>query len=211
MNRRPLCVVKLGGSLASSPELKSWLEVIAQNGAGHTVIVPGGGPFADAVREAQQHQPFDDAAAHRMALLAMEQYGVMLAALQPELMTANSVEGMEALLSANKVAVWMPSAMALACTDLPCTWELTSDSLAAWLAAEIGAEMLVLVKSVQMERQISIEEMQDRSWVDPLFVEYTRELTQDIRRERVVLLGPGDRERLSVVLSVTSQRSMRTS
>ena len=46
-------VVKLGGSFAFSVHLRAWIEAIAAC-AGRVVIVPGGGPFADTVRAAQQ-------------------------------------------------------------------------------------------------------------------------------------------------------------
>ena len=40
-----LAVVKLGGSHATCPHLKDWLNAIASE-AGSIAIVPGGGPFA---------------------------------------------------------------------------------------------------------------------------------------------------------------------
>ena len=76
-------VVKLGGSLQSFPGLRDWVRLIAEQGGGRVVLVPGGGQFADAVRAAQRTAGFDDRTAHGMALFAMEQYGLMLAALAP--------------------------------------------------------------------------------------------------------------------------------
>ena len=70
----PPVIVKLGGSLAFSEVLIDWLRALASC-AGHVVIVPGGGPFADAVRVTQHRMGFDDRTAHHIALLAMEQYG----------------------------------------------------------------------------------------------------------------------------------------
>ena len=40
----------------------------------------------------------------------------------------------------------LPAALPL--DALPASWEVTSDSIAAWVAAQIGAERLVLVKGV---------------------------------------------------------------
>ena len=84
-------VVKLGGSFAFSKHLRDWIEALAAC-AGRVVIVPGGGPFADAVRSAQPRMGFDDAAAHHMALLAMEQCGRALASLNSVLSPADSAD-----------------------------------------------------------------------------------------------------------------------
>ncbi len=65
-------VVKLGGSVIRSPDLASWLEAIVDARA-PVVVVPGGGALADEVRACQASLGFGDGAAHRMALLAMDQ------------------------------------------------------------------------------------------------------------------------------------------
>jgi 5-(aminomethyl)-3-furanmethanol phosphate kinase len=65
-----IAVIKLGGSFSADPMLKLWLDTIVEHGNGKVVIVPGGGPYADEVRAAQRCWHFDDAIAHRMALLA---------------------------------------------------------------------------------------------------------------------------------------------
>jgi len=135
-----VAIVKLGGSLASSPGLRAWLDVCASVGAGRMVIVPGGGPFADAVRALQPQQGFDDASAHRMALLAMEQFGRMLIGMHPRLVAADSASAIGYALARSEVPVWMPSAMALACADIPASWNVTSDSLAAWLASRDASD-----------------------------------------------------------------------
>jgi aspartokinase-like uncharacterized kinase len=84
--QRPF-IIKIGGSLAGSPHLAEWLHALEAI-PGQPVVVPGGGPFADAVRTAQGEMGFDDLTAHRMALLAMEQYGLMLAESAPRLTMA---------------------------------------------------------------------------------------------------------------------------
>ena len=66
-------VVKLGGSLLGSPELKQWLDTLVTHSDGRVLIVPGGSLFADAVREAQAVSGVDDVLAQRLALLAMDQ------------------------------------------------------------------------------------------------------------------------------------------
>jgi 5-(aminomethyl)-3-furanmethanol phosphate kinase len=134
--------------------------------------VPGGGPFADQVRALQKRRRFDDAAAHHMALLAMEQYGRMLAALQPRLKPAGSHAEILRARRAGQAAVWMPTRMVLADPAIAASWDITSDSLAAWLAAKLGAARLVLVKSVAVTNGATAADLARRSIVDPAFPAY---------------------------------------
>ena len=140
-----IIVVKLGGSLAGSRHLVDWVGALANCG-GRSVVVPGGGPFADAVRQAQAKIGFSDAAAHHLALLAMEQFGWALANLNPNFRVADSAVAIGSALRAGNVPIWSPVKMVLDCREVFPSWDVTSDSLAAWLAGEIGARQLVLVK-----------------------------------------------------------------
>jgi dihydroneopterin aldolase len=148
MHGRGPTVVKVGGSFAFSPHLRDWVAAIA-NCAGHIVIVPGGGPFADTVRAAQAQIGFDDRAAHRMGLLAMDQYGCAIKSLHEKLSLADSLDSIRRGLVDRRVPVWLSSRMALDAADVPQCWDVTSDSLAVWLAGQIGAERLLLVKHVE--------------------------------------------------------------
>jgi aspartokinase-like uncharacterized kinase len=144
-------VVKLGGSLALSAQLKRWLAVLAHYGRGRLVIVPGGGLFADKVRELQPTIGFDDATAHQMGVLAMEQYGLMLAGIQSGLVPAGTVAQIKYILHGKLVPIWMPSQMIKGDSSIPQNWSVTSDSLSAWLAERCQAQQLILVKSVVLE------------------------------------------------------------
>src|SRR5579875_2749273 len=138
-------VVKLGGSQAGRPHVGGWLEALAAC-AGHVVLVPGGGPFADVVRTLQPKIGFDDIAAHHMALLAMEQFGRALASLRSGFELAVSMAAIADALERGCVPVWAPLMMAARAADIPASWDVTSDSLAAWLAGRLGVKRLVLVK-----------------------------------------------------------------
>lgn len=140
-------VVKLGGSLLGSPELPRWLETLVRISDGNVVIVPGGGLFADAVRKAQQDTHVGDAVAHHLALLAMDQFGLLLAGMHANLVTASSELEIAERGWQHRAIVWLPSQMVLADELVPKTWQVTSDSLSAWLANKISARHLVIVKS----------------------------------------------------------------
>jgi aspartokinase-like uncharacterized kinase len=165
-------VVKLGGSHAFAPHLQEWLAALAECG-GRVVLVPGGGPFADAVRTAQPRMGFGDRAAHHMALLAMEQFGCSLASFGPPYAPAASEAAMRRLLARRQVPVWMPSRMALAAADIPASWDVTSDSLAAWLAGRIGAKRVLLVKAAEAAAApLSAGELIAGGVVDPAFARF---------------------------------------
>ena len=52
---------------------------------------------------------------------------------------------------------------------LPHSWDVTSDSIAARVAVMLGAERLVLLKSVDVPSGTSWEEALARGWVDAHF------------------------------------------
>ena len=140
-------IVKIGGSLLGSPELPRWLEVLVKFSKGHVIIVPGGGLFADAVREGQKLTNASDAVAHQLALLAMDQFALLLAGMNDGLVTASSELEIAERGWQHRAMVWLPSQMILADQSIPQNWQVTSDSLSAWLANKLAAEQLILVKS----------------------------------------------------------------
>jgi aspartokinase-like uncharacterized kinase len=125
-----LTVVKVGGGVGDSA-LPALCTTLGELGERHPLlVVPGGGSFADAVREADRRFALPAAASHRMAILAMEQFGWLVRELIP----------------GRRTTVLWPAALSL--DQLPASWEVTSDSIAACVAGQRGAGRLVLVKGV---------------------------------------------------------------
>jgi 5-(aminomethyl)-3-furanmethanol phosphate kinase len=105
----------------------------------------------------------------------MTQFGCALQSLNPALSLAASRSAILRALKERKVPVWSPEQMACAAA-LPETWDLTSDSLAAWLAGALGASRLLLVKHGHFEGgAIDAHDLVARGVVDPLFPHYLRE------------------------------------
>lgn len=159
-------MVKLGGSLARRPrQLRAWVRALAR--AQGVVVVPGGGPYADAVRRAQREQGFDDARAHALALEAMARFGEVLRGLAPSLRSRSLAELRR---RPGRAVVWRPDERLLAEPELAPTWDLTSDSLAAWLAGRLGARGLLMVKSFEPPRRgLTARRAARGGRVDPLF------------------------------------------
>ena len=150
---KPPLVLKVGGSLAADPVvLRRVSESIGRLGTEVSlVIVPGGGPFADAVREVDGRYTLPATTAHWMAILGMDQFGHMLAALIPNSEVVTDQSGIVSALERGVIPVLAPSRWLSAADEVPHSWDVTSDSLAAYLATLIGAERLVLVKAVERE------------------------------------------------------------
>lgn len=167
-------VVKLGGSLLGAPELEHWLQALVKCSDGKIVIVPGGGIFADAVREGQQRSGISDASAHHLALIAMDQFGLLLAGMHPGLVTASSELEIAERGWQHRCIVWLPSQMVMADDTVPQNWQVTSDTLSAWLAAKLGAEQLVVVKSAALAGYASAataSALMADTLLDPAFAE----------------------------------------
>ena len=141
-------VVKVGGGLLADPGALRAVATLLDSAAGarRTLVVAGGGPFADAVREVDRRLTLGDDAAHWMAVLAMEQYAYALAALIPAARVVETEEEIGRALADGALPVLAPLRWLRAADPLPHTWEVTSDSIAAWVAEALGAGRLVLVK-----------------------------------------------------------------
>jgi len=145
-------VVKLGGgALAHVGHFQAVLAAIAAAAQDRRLlVVPGGGPFADAVREVDRRLRLSNDAAHWMAVLAMDQYAHLVAArLAGGVLVAEPREIADALGGAGavgRVPVLAPYCWLRETDPLPHAWIVTSDSIAAWVAGRVGARRLVLVK-----------------------------------------------------------------
>ena len=170
LTETPLLIAKLGGSLHAAPDLPCWIAAL-KHWPHRLTLVCGGGPFADAVRVAQPKMGFSDATGHAMALLAMEQYALALAQLY-DLDLASTRAGIDALHARDRIALWRPSAMVAQAPDLEADWRVTSDSLAAWLARETGAMALVMIKSVDVAPELTVDDLAAKEVVDRAFPAY---------------------------------------
>jgi aspartokinase-like uncharacterized kinase len=130
------------------------------------LIVPGGGPFADAVRQAQ----VPDDTAHWMAVAAMDQYGWLCA--------SHGLPVTDRLTVPGRTAVFLPYRSLREHDPLPHSWDVTSDSIAAWVAAILSLELLLLksADSVNIDGVIRTRGTKTpvADTVDPFFIPFVR-------------------------------------
>ena len=156
-------VVKVGGGLLSKAGALDLVTeaLTAFSPRRRLVIVPGGGPFADAVRTMFRRIKIGEDAAHWMAVLGMDQYAHALTARLPGAVLVEQQAEIAAARQAGRLPVLAPYRWVRAADPLPHTWDITSDSIAAWLAGMLGARRIVLIKPAGGD---------PRKLVDPLFI-----------------------------------------
>ena len=145
-----LTVVKVGGSLAVYPEkLRSLCVKLSEVSEKHRIIMlPGGGEFADTVRNLDNRFNLSSAVSHRMAILAMDQYGFLLSDLLPNSPVADTFENVQKSLDLGKLPVFLPSHLLLSEDPLENSWGVTSDSIAVYIAGQLHAVKVVLLTDV---------------------------------------------------------------
>jgi hypothetical protein len=140
----PTTVVKFGGSLLARADWQQLLRSLAATcRSGKIAIVVGGGATVDSIRRIDAAAGFDAAVSHRLAIdamgitarLAADSTGWPLAANLPASASPCVVD----------VPAWLDAAGRF--TRLPAGWHVTSDSIAAFIAAETGSDLL-LAKTV---------------------------------------------------------------
>ncbi len=140
--------VKVGGALLYDRDALARtltaLELLARSRS--ILVIPGGGPFADAVRAADAQHSLTDDAAHWMAILAMDQLALLLASKMQNAELVHRRGEIARALARRKIPVLAPFRWLREADPLPHSWDVTSDSIAAWVATEVGARQLILIK-----------------------------------------------------------------
>lgn len=193
-------VVKIGGSLLSNGSRLASVVATLARARRPIVIVPGGGPFADQVRDAQSHHDTSERAAHMMALLAMHQTGLLIEDMQTRFVTVDTVAAIRQALAANRVPIWLPLKLAGVDSTIPADWSATSDTLAARLAERLRFEAVLLIKSRCVPQGPTAAELAAEGILDPVFGDVVDRAGLAFR-----IIGPGEERALAEICLATPQ------
>ncbi len=164
-------VVKFGGSLERLPRFLEICKNLSESLRGHkSIVVPGGGKFADVVRLCDRQWKLAAFTSHWMAVLAMDQFGYVLAEKVPHSVTAYGKEDISKAWLSGKIPIFLPSSWLKEQRGIPESWETTSDSLACFIATAFGASRLVLLKD--NIPPYDVKDLRGTSWVDPMFFRF---------------------------------------
>jgi aspartokinase-like uncharacterized kinase len=152
-----MTVVKVGGSLFDHPGLLPGLRAWRAEIDGPVLLVPGGGAMANVVREWDRVHRWGNETSHRLAIRAMAVAGCLL-----EMIPECEIFDCQTILNDD---------------ELPRSWAVTSDSIAARFAAISQAVRLILLKSVDVPSGIPWPEAAANGWVDDYFPTIVSRLT----------------------------------
>jgi hypothetical protein len=143
-------VIKVGGSLAEEPErLKALCTKLSEFAKKYAiVVVPGGGRFADVVRDFDQRFTLSSEVSHRMAILGMDQFGLLLSQIIPDSCATYLLNDAKQLSEIRVVPVFLPSRLMFKEDPLENSWDVTSDSIAAYVAGRLRVAKVLLVTDV---------------------------------------------------------------
>ncbi len=169
------CIVKVGGSLLTLPDLAMRLrKMFAVLAADRIFVVGGGGEAAELVRKWDLIHRLDEEVAHWLAIDSMSLTGSLLAGLLNEATLVADHQSAENNVARGGVAILAPRLILDELHDgqrepLPVGWDCTSDSIAGWIATQWNVDSLVLAKSVDAPNDCSMSSESEAASVDANF------------------------------------------
>lgn len=180
-------VLKFGGSLLDFGDLPTRLRAVFKLLDGdQPLLVCGGGDAADIVRCWHDTHALNEEQSHWLAMDSIRLNQRLLLTLMPELELVSNRAAAELAWSRGRVPlldlmafVSIEESHAEQDAALPHTWDVTSDSLAAWVAIRWPASRFVLLKSVELpnkDARWTLQTAADAGFVDRYFPKLTPSL-----------------------------------
>jgi aspartokinase-like uncharacterized kinase len=110
------------------------------------IIIPGGGSFANFIRKAYTELQFSDELAHWMSIISMNYNGIELGKKYANLKTYENLNELKK--QGENLCLFLPFQFLKKNDRLPHTWQVTSDSIALFLAKTLELKECFLVKDV---------------------------------------------------------------
>ena len=150
MNRKTT-IFKIGGSILEDFEnvnstISQLTYLYEKDVIQKIIIIPGGGSFANFIRKIYDDLQFTDELAHWMSIISMNYNGIELGKKFPKL---EVVEDYEKLKETSKIfSIFLPYQFIKENDNLPHNWQVTSDSIALFMAKKLGLKECFLIKDV---------------------------------------------------------------
>ncbi|HUX99763.1 MAG TPA: hypothetical protein VMV49_09435 [Candidatus Deferrimicrobium sp.] len=173
-------VIKIGGSILKNKSIKKLCEYLNElSKQFRFVLLPGGGEYADLVRNHYQNFPISDNNAHWMAITCENILGFFLVNNLELGIPVFTLSEIAKAIESSKIPVFLPFQYLYEQDPLPHSWDVTSDSIAAYIAKCLQADKLILVKDVD---GIYTQDPKLKSVDKAEFISYINLNTNDLAR-----------------------------
>ena len=143
-------LIKIGGSLTySAKHLLDSLKSFCNENTGKykIIIVPGGGEFANVVRDLNQKTELNDDASHKLATLCTDLTGIYFSEIS-NIRTVDNLYDAKSILKKEDIVILLPSKIVLSNDELPHSWDITSDSIAVYIAKLLNLSNVIIATDV---------------------------------------------------------------
>ncbi len=173
-------IIKIGGSWIKSTNLEKLITLLVNLENQRFVIVPGGGIFADSVREASKLNNLSENKSHFLALKSTEIFGYMIKSFNQKIHITEKIKDFK------EKNLWLPSKILKNEKFFKKNWDSTSDSVATWLYSKISSHGLIFVKSISLgiEKNYKIETLQKKNILDANMDYYLK------KKKNLKIIGP---------------------
>lgn len=135
-------VVKIGGSLF--PEYTDELCNHLTKSKEKIVLINGGGSLANNIREFNKIEHFSEDVNHWNAIKCMDIIGNFIADKNDDIIPITSFNEIEKVHENNKTPLLLTYELLKKEDPLKHSWDVTSDSIACWVANKLNAKLLIL-------------------------------------------------------------------
>lgn len=133
-------VVKLGGSLFPKDAVEFCKHLVGKK----SLVICGGGEFANKIREYDENMEFSDSASHKTAILCMDILGMLVADKVDGAEAVYSLEDAKKVLKEGKLPVLLPSKLFEYLDPLEHSWKVTSDSISVYISWLLKTKILIV-------------------------------------------------------------------
>lgn len=144
-------IFKIGGTVLENPiYLKNTFtqlhKLVEENFIKAIIVIPGGGSYANFVREIDQELSIGDAIAHWMAIYTMNYNGYIIRQKYPSIILTENIDELKT--ADRAFSLFLPFKYLKKHDPLPHSWDVTSDSITLYIAHKLDLRECFLVKDV---------------------------------------------------------------
>lgn len=144
-------IVKIGGKILENKEnlastISQFKHICENNIVQKIILIPGGGTYANFVRKLDKKISIGDELSHWMAIFAMNYNGIRINQEYLQLTCFTNLNELKK--SKEKIAIFLPYDFLYQLDELPHSWSVTSDSIAVYIAHQLGLKDCFLIKDI---------------------------------------------------------------